>query len=109
MARFFPLLHHPANEFARMARGSCQAAWACEQSCTIHIGLKELRRILRLALFYRTRVQNRLGTTDAFWKMRTHFLQGNEVSETGNSDSVTLGLLLASLESRFYQRIKSLI
>jgi hypothetical protein len=33
--------------------------------------------------------------------MRTHFLQGNEVSETGNSDSVTLRLLLASLESLF--------
>jgi hypothetical protein len=27
------------------------------------------------------------------------------VAETGSSDSVTLGLLLASLESLFYQRI----
>jgi len=91
-----------------MAEARAKLAWAREQSCTIHIGLKELRRILRLALFYRTRVENRLGTTDAFWKMRTHFLQGNEVAETGSSDSVTLGLLLASLESLFYQRIKSL-
>ena len=56
-------------------------------------------------LFSRTRVsQNRLATTDAFRKTPTS-CKSMKVAETGNSDSVTLGLLLASLESLFYQRM----
>ena len=53
----------------------------------------------------RTRVsQNRLATTNAFRKTPTS-CKSLKVAETGSSDSVTLGLLLASLESLFYQRM----
>ena len=53
----------------------------------------------------RTRVsQNRLATTNAFRKTPTS-CKSLKVAETGSFDSVTLGLLLASLESLFYQRM----
>jgi len=48
--------------------------------------------------------QNRLATTNAFRKTPTSCKSLN-VAQTGSSDSVTLGLLLASLESLFYQRM----
>jgi hypothetical protein len=48
--------------------------------------------------------QNRLAPTNAFRKKPTS-CKSLKVAETGSSDSVTLGLLLASLESLFYQRI----
>ena len=34
-----------------------------------------------------------------------HFCKSMTVAETGSSDSVTLGLLVASLEALFYQRM----
>ena len=87
-----------------LSEACAKLAWAGEPE--LHYpnldGLKVLRRMLRLE-FTGTRVsQTRLATTDAFRKTPTS-CKLLRVAETGSSDSVTLGLLLASLESLFYQ------
>jgi hypothetical protein len=51
-----------------------------------------------------TSVAEPIGHHHAFRKTPTS-CKSLKVAETGSSDSVTLGLLLASLESLFYQRM----
>lgn len=63
------------------------------------------RRQVILELFSRTRVsQNRLATTDRFGKTQPTSCKSMTVARTGNSDSVMLGLLPASLDCRFIRK-----
>ena len=99
-----PLQRHRVCE---NGRGLCQArVGRAKPTCIIDIWM-ECRVAPNAAsrVLSRTRVsQNRLATTNAFRKTPTS-CKSLKVAETGSSDSVTLGLLLASLESLFYQRM----
>jgi len=111
-----------ASEFARMAsnpvlfsvnHGSIRGLWQAgrlagwrgggEPSCTIHIGLKGLRRMLRLELFSGPSVAEPIGRHRLIRKTSTS-CKSIGVAETGSSDSVTLGLLLATLNRSFTRK-----